>query len=228
MIVLNETDTYILVDKEGWLKHSHSNLSILKKIPEILTGFKIELYVTYEFHNTKISGMIGECIVIGINEHKFFSILEDVIYNKLDKFDLCFIEIAKSISTLSKDPSTKLGAVITGKNKQIISQGYNGFPRGVKDLPERYNNKESKYSMVVHAETNAIYNALTNGANIEGSTIYIYGLSCCNECAKAIIQCGIKKVVQKITKVSSTEKWIESHKISEIMFNESGVEVVTI
>lgn len=141
------------------------------------------------------------------------------------KYDRCFINVAENVAMLSKDPSTKIGAVITGEHNQIISQGFNGFPRGVEDTTERYNEKETKYQFVVHAEANAIYNALKNGANkLEGSTIYVHGLPCCNECAKAIIQVGIKRVVYKNTKEPS-KKWSDSKDISTIMFKESGVTV---
>lgn len=153
---------------------------------------------------------------------------EDINHKiELDKFDKCFLNVAKCISELSKDPSSKIGAVITGKNKQIISQGFNGFPRGVDDTEERYNDKPTKYSLVVHAEANAIYNALANGSTLEDSTIYVYGLSVCNECAKAIIQTGIKKVVQLNLKPNNPN-WTESCKISDLMFKESGVEVVSV
>lgn len=145
---------------------------------------------------------------------------------KIDKYDTCFLEVAECISRLSKDPSAKIGAVITGKNRQIISQGFNGFPRGVDDSKERYVNKETKYSLVVHAEANAIYNALANGSNLEGCTIYVYGLPICNECAKAIIQVGIKRVVQLDTKHSNN--WKKSNDISRMMFKECNVEVIDV
>ena len=78
-----------------------------------------------------------------------------------------FLEIAKEVSTWSKDPSSKIGAVIVDSNtKQIISQGYNGFPRGIVDNLEVLNNRELKYKYVIHAEINAIFNALYNGSSV--------------------------------------------------------------
>lgn len=132
-----------------------------------------------------------------------------------------FFEIAKSVGSWSKDPSRGIGAVIVGKYEQIISQGYNGFPRGIKDLPERLNDRPTKYKYVVHAEANAIYNAIHNGANLEGASIFVTGLPVCSECAKAIIQVGIKHVYMDTKPVDS---WKESCELALSMFDEAGVE----
>ena len=104
------------------------------------------------------------------------------------KWDARYLKIAKDVSEWSKDPSTKVGAVIVGDKHQIVSQGYNGFPRGFKDSLDRLENKPVKYQYTIHAEANALYNALYNGSCVNGSTIYVHGLPCCIECAKAIIQ----------------------------------------
>ncbi len=131
-----------------------------------------------------------------------------------------YFEIAGLVGTWSKDPSTKVGAIIVGDKGQIISQGYNGFPRGVRDTPERYNNREMKYRLVVHAEMNAILNALYNGSSVVGASIYIHNLPVCQECAKAIIQAGIARV---FIDTSVNERWGEAWEISKTMFSESGV-----
>ena len=131
-----------------------------------------------------------------------------------------YFEIAGLVGTWSKDPSTKVGAIIVGDKGQIISQGYNGFPRGVKDSPERYNNRELKYRLVVHAEMNAILNALYNGSSVVGASIYIHNLPVCQECAKAIIQAGLARV---FIDTSVNERWGEAWEISKTMFSEAGV-----
>ena len=133
-----------------------------------------------------------------------------------------YIHLAKEISTWSKDPSTKVGAIVVGCDGQILSQGFNGFPRGIKDTPERLNNRERKYELVVHAEMNAIYNASLNGVSLKDSTLYVYGLPICNECAKGIIQVGIKKVVAMRPTVYNTS-WKESNKNAEKLFAEAEV-----
>jgi len=86
---------------------------------------------------------------------------------RLSKWDRRYIELAQQISTWSKDPSRKIGAVAVGSKGQILSQGYNGFPRGILDLQERYENREVKYKHVVHAEMNVIYNATFSGVSLD-------------------------------------------------------------
>lgn len=136
------------------------------------------------------------------------------------KWNKRFLKIAEDVAEWSKDPSTRVGAVIVGNQKQILSQGFNGFARGIKDYPQRYENRELKYKYIVHAEANAIYNAINNGASTLGSTIYVHGLPVCHECAKAIIQAGIKKVVYNTL---PDERWKESAEFAINMMNEAGV-----
>jgi len=95
--------------------------------------------------------------------------------NSVLEWDQRFLDLAKQISTWSKDPSKKVGAVAVGKNKEILAQGYNGFPRGINDSFTRLHDREEKYKYIVHAEMNVIYNACHNGVSLHGSTIYVYG-----------------------------------------------------
>lgn len=133
-----------------------------------------------------------------------------------------FFEIAKTVSTMSKDPSTKTGAVIVNtESKQIIACGYNGFPAGYDDSPENYLDKEFKYPRIVHAEMNAILSAAKHGISTNGATLFIIPIHVCNECAKAIIQAGIKHVYCKAYK--DHPKWIEIGKISKDLFERCGV-----
>ena len=143
----------------------------------------------------------------------------------LSKWDQRYIDLAKQISTWSKDPSRKIGAVAVGSKGQILSQGYNGFPRGILDLPERYENREVKYKHVVHAEMNVIYNATFNGVSLDGSSLFVYGLPVCNECAKGIIQVGIRRVVIYTEEVVPAI-WTDAFKLTWEMFKESGVKTV--
>ena len=131
--------------------------------------------------------------------------------------------LAKEISTWSKDPSTQVGAVVIGNNGEVLSQGYNGFPRGIKDTAARLKDRERKYNLVVHAEMNAIYNAGLNGVSLKGSTLYVYGLPVCNECAKGIIQVGIDKVIAT-RPADYNEKWDDSIKDAKALFKEAEVE----
>lgn len=112
-----------------------------------------------------------------------------------NKWDKRYIGLAKEIASWSKDPSKQIGAVAIGEKGQVLAQGYNGFPRGIEDTEQRYTDRNEKYKYVVHAEMNCIYNATFNGVSLQGATIYISGLPVCSECAKGLIQVGVKRVV---------------------------------
>ena len=141
--------------------------------------------------------------------------------SQVKTWDERYLNLAKEISQWSKDPSAKIGAVAVGKKGNVLAQGYNGFPRGIFDNLERYNDRPTKYRYVVHAEMNVIYNATYNGVSLDGSTLYVYGLPVCNECAKGIIQVGISRVVMKFITVADV--WVESWKLSKDMLAEAGV-----
>lgn len=124
----------------------------------------------------------------------------------------------------SKDPRTKIGAILT-RDKNIISTGFNGFPIGVNDNIERYENKETKYKFVCHAEANSILTAARFGISTLNSILYTQGVPCC-ECAKTIIQGGVKEVVvHRPWPDMNHSIWLESVKISNIMFKESEVKI---
>lgn len=109
----------------------------------------------------------------------------------MSKWSMRFMKLAEHVAQWSKDPSTQVGCVIVDQQNRVVSLGFNGFPRGVKDIAARYENKDVKYLFVAHAERNALDNA---PLSVEGCTLYSPLLPC-NECAKSIIQKGIKKVV---------------------------------
>ncbi len=143
-----------------------------------------------------------------------------------NKWDERYLALAKQISQWSKDPSTKIGAIAVGEKGQVLAQGFNGFPRGIDDSDDRYYNKETKYKYVVHAEMNVIFNATYSGVSLDGATLYITGLPACSDCAKGIIQVGIKRVVMEKTELP--KHWQDSCKFTEKLFQESGVEYVFI
>jgi dCMP deaminase len=140
-----------------------------------------------------------------------------------DRWVLNYLSLAKTISEWSKDPSTKVGAVAVGSRGQILAQGYNGFPRGISDTLERLNNRDEKYKLIVHGEMNCIYNAALNGTSLDGADMYVHGLPVCSECAKGIIQIGIKRVFACYPE-SIADKWRESSRLTSEMFKEAGVE----
>ncbi len=127
-------------------------------------------------------------------------------------WDEYFMGVAKLAARRSKDPSTQVGACIVSPDDIIISTGYNGMPKGCSDdeFPWNRDGEENKYPYVVHAELNAILNA--NGRDLRGSRVYV-ALFPCNECAKAIIQSGVKEVVYLSDKYAGTPGNIASKRM---------------
>ena len=131
--------------------------------------------------------------------------------------------LAAHVATWSKDPSSKVGAVaVNPEDNYVLSIGYNGFPRGIADTQERLEDREKKYPLTVHAEENCIYNATYNGVSLHNATMYVWGLPCCSECAKAIIQVGIHRVIMKGD--AFNPRWKESTKQTLQMFKEAGLQ----
>ena len=135
-------------------------------------------------------------------------------------WDEYFMGIALLSAQRSKDPNTQVGACIVNREKKIIGVGYNGFPTGCSDekLPWSREGEflETKYPYICHAELNAILNSISR--DLSGATVYV-ALFPCNECAKAIIQSGIREVVY----LSDKYKDSDSVKASRIMFEQAGV-----
>jgi len=147
----------------------------------------------------------------------------------ITKWDLRFIQLAKDVSTWSKDPRRKVGAVaVDPLDKRVLSTGYNGFPKLIRDDPERMYDGYVKSKYVIHAELNSIFNAVYTGVTLRGSTLYVYGLPPCTECAKGIIQVGITRVVCEYEIATDDTKWEDSFTHSRDMFVESGVELCRI
>ena len=115
---------------------------------------------------------------------------------KQTKWAQRWVAMADLVATWSSDPSTKCGAVIVDdESNTVLAVGYNDLPRGVEDTEDKWERPE-KYEWVEHGERNAIYNAARTGVNIKGATMYLnYAVECCTNCARAIIQSGIERVV---------------------------------
>ncbi len=139
-------------------------------------------------------------------------------------WDEYFMGLAHLSALRSKDPNTQVGAAIVDENHRVVSVGYNGFPTGVSDEEFPWGRDggvlDSKYAFVVHAELNAILNSQRS---VRGCTIYV-SLFPCNECAKAIIQSGIKKIVYESDKYNGVDTNIASKR----MLKAAGVELVRI
>jgi dCMP deaminase len=134
-----------------------------------------------------------------------------------NQWDKRFLELASLVGSWSKDPSTKIGAVIVDLNRRVVSTGYNGFPRGLADDPTRLSVRETKLEMIIHGEINAI---LFAQRNLDGCTLYTTPLMPCSRCAAIIIQSGIKRVVAPYL---FPERWAQQFELALSMFKESGV-----
>lgn len=139
--------------------------------------------------------------------------------NKFSKY----LEIANAISKLSKDKSTQVGAIVVSPSLEVRTMGYNGAPRGcAADEDVRGTERPEKYFWMEHAERNAIYNAARMGVSLIGSTLVVTHPPCM-DCARAIVQAGIKEVFWPKPEKEFAKRWIE-HKFRVIrLFNECGV-----
>lgn len=135
------------------------------------------------------------------------------------KWDRRFLDLAAFVGQWSKDPSTKVGAVIVDRDHRVVSVGYNGFARGVQDTPERYDNREIKYRMILHGDLNAL---LFSRGSVAGCTLYVSPLLTCAQCAAAAIQMGIKRVVAPD---SRNPRWHDDNRLALEMYAEAGVKV---
>jgi dCMP deaminase len=138
----------------------------------------------------------------------------------IPKWDMRMLMMAELVSSWSKDPSTQTGAVITDIDHRIVSVGYNGFPKGVADYSERYEDRPLKYKLMVHCERNAI---LFAERSLKGCILYTYPFMPCAPCAAMVIQSGISHVVSYR---NSNPRWAADFKLSTQMFNEAKVSLV--
>lgn len=138
-------------------------------------------------------------------------------------WDEYFLSIAQVTASKSKDPSTKVGAVIVRPDRTIVSVGYNGFPRGVADTPERLNDRNIKYSLVVHAEMNAILSARES---LNKYTLYTVPFMPCDRCFMHVIQAGIRKVVFPPATPEQLDRWGKAFETVRALARETNIELV--
>lgn len=143
-------------------------------------------------------------------------------------WDEYFIQVADLVRVKSKDPSTKVGAVLT-LNNSIFSTGFNGFPMGVDETDQSRWERPIKYDYVCHAERNAIALAARKGSATQGATLYLVGMGSptmpCTECAKMIIHSGIVRVVGRAIK-PIPDTWLKDFEFAGNLLAEAGVEFV--
>lgn len=141
------------------------------------------------------------------------------------KWQKILLDLSEHVSKPSKDKSRKVGCVIVDEDNCVLSTGYNGFPKKVNDNVKERNERPLKYDYTIHAEMNAICIAAKKGMSLSGSTL-VCNLFPCANCAKHIVQVGIKKIVTYKPDLINESKYRESWKIALTMFNEAGVKII--
>lgn len=148
-----------------------------------------------------------------------------------ERWDRHFLELALLSARMSKDPSTKVGAVIVGPDREVRSMGFNGLPRGIADTSERLNDRDTKLKLIVHAEMNAILNAARIGVSTRGCTLYlaatdasgvVWGGPPCTRCTVETIQSGIANIVSHPFK-SVPSRWADDIKHARLLLEEAEV-----
>lgn len=153
-----------------------------------------------------------------------------------DRWHNHFLHLAVEHARMSKDPNTRVGAVIVGPDLEIVSTGFNGLPRGIADTPERLLNREEKLRLVIHAELNAIINAARIGVSVKGCTLYlaasddtgaIWGGPPCTRCTVHVIQAGIRQIVSRPIKAVPS-RWHEDLAAARLLLQEADVRLLEV
>jgi dCMP deaminase len=141
-------------------------------------------------------------------------------------WDARFLQLARHIAQWSKDPSTQVGCVVVGPDREIRSTGFNGFPRGIADREDRLQDRDQKYPLVCHAEENAIMHAARIGVSLKGCSAYVTWPPC-TRCARSLIQAGIGEIVYPAG-LEIPERWLVDFRTSRDMLDEAGLRVRTV
>lgn len=142
------------------------------------------------------------------------------------KWDIRFLELARHISTWSRDPSTQTGAVIVRPDNSICATGFNGFPKGMNDSPELYADREKKYSRTVHCEMNAVL--FSHDDSHQGYSLYTWPFSSCDRCAVHMIQAGITRFVFPSISPEKAARWAVNMQTAQNYMREANRQVVEV
>ena len=140
-------------------------------------------------------------------------------------WDQRFLNLAKHISQWSKDPSTKVGCVVVGPDREIRSTGFNGLPRGIEDNDERLNNREIKYPLICHAEENAIMHAARIGISLKDCTAYVTWPPC-TRCARSLVQAGVSTIIYP-KNIEIPDRWMDDFNLSLNLLKEAKINIKT-
>ena len=142
------------------------------------------------------------------------------------KWDRRFLELARHLAGWSKDPSTQVGCVVVGPDRELRSTGFNGFPRGIEDSAARLTDRDLKYPLICHAEENAIMHAARIGVALKGCVAFVTWPPC-TRCARSLVQAGIGEVVFP-GGLEIPERWQSDFETSMHMLHEAGVDTRTV
>jgi dCMP deaminase len=225
--------TYYRVYRKGvFVKEHRQNALCKSKIHEELSQYSPveDFTVVVRWPDEDEADHLGEPIPLSKflrGKQKQSEDNREVTTGRRETWDEYFMGMAKYIATRSKDRSTKIGAVLVGPSKEIRSTGYNDFPRKVNDDVDTRRERPAKYLFSEHAERNSIYNASRVGTPTEGCILYVSGRPPCADCARAIIQAGIKEVIVETMEHKSRPEmdWEANTKAAMEMLQEAGIVV---
>lgn len=143
------------------------------------------------------------------------------VQNLTDKWDERFLSMAKFVAGFSKDPSTQTGAIIVRPDKTVAATGFNGFPQPMPDDPALYENREEKYSRIIHCEMNAV---LFSRESLHGYTLYTWPFASCDRCCVHMLQAGISRFVYPSLPEDKRDRWEESLNKTKRYIEECGKE----
>jgi dCMP deaminase len=146
---------------------------------------------------------------------------------KPTKWDLRFLQMAELVSTWSKDPSTKTGAAIAAPDNSVLSVGFNGFPQGMPDDMSLYEDRDEKYSRIVHCEVNALLHV--HGAVPIGSTLYTYPFISCDRCVVQMLQAGLRRfVAPACVDPDKLARWGDAFRRTKRYISECGGQLIEV
>ena len=146
--------------------------------------------------------------------------------DKQERWDARFLELSKHVSTWSKDPSSKVGAVLIRDSNLVAMTAFNGFPNAILD-DERLENRDIKYQIIVHAEENLIANSSKSGVSTLNAKVAV-SMFPCSRCARLLISAGIKEIITQLPTGEFLDRWEVEIELSKKLIKEAGIKLVII
>lgn len=142
------------------------------------------------------------------------------------EWDRRYLRLAREIASWSRDPSTSVGAILVDAQHIALATGHNGFTSGLRDTPERLNNRETRLKLTLHGEENCLINAGKAGHAVLGATCYVWPLAPCVSCASKLVQAGVRTIVTVTASPALTSRWGDDLALAQEVYNETGVDLL--